>query len=143
MKHHGSRFECGRERDEDLLRAYREQIGDCRVIRMPDVFRAVVEMPSRRFWVSEERAAVVVAGMLRGDTLEGMRHTKREMFREIFRRFLLFREECPGLTLIESVSAVVRQGAPRFYLTAGSAKVIFYKIRKERRARREAAGRRV
>lgn len=132
MKHYGSIFECERERNEDLIRAYREQIRSCAVIRIPDIFERVVNMPSKRFWVSEERAAIVIASMMKGNKLEGMRHTKREMFHEIYQRVMELKSKLSTkMSILDMVSIVVRQDAPKFYLTAGSAKVIFYKIKKE------------
>lgn len=131
MKYFGSVFECEQERKEDLMRAYHEQIIACDIIRMPDIFKRLVNMPSKRFWVSEERAAIVIASMLRGDTLSKMRPTKREMFFEIYSRVLVIRKANPNMSVYEMVSKVVRQPAPKFYLTPDSAKVMFYKIKKQ------------
>lgn len=86
----------------------------------------VVNMPSSRFWVSEERAAVIVGLMRAGKRLPKMLKTKKEMFREIYRRYVKFAEKNPELTLLEAVSAVVYQPAPKFYLTPKSARVIIY-----------------
>lgn len=129
MKHNGCTSECGEERDDDFMCAYRKQIESRRVVVLAEVFRAIVDMPSRRFWVSEERAAIVVAGMMRGATLDKMRPQKREMFQEIHRRTLRMMNEHPGLSLSEAVGRVVRQPAPRFYLTPQSARIIFYRIK--------------
>ena len=55
--------------------------------RHPHAFRP-------RFWVSEQRAAGVVGKMLAGhDPTADMYEEKREMYREIFRRFMKLREE--------------------------------------------------
>jgi len=133
MKKPGSNFEYERERDDDLLRVYRDTIHAADHIRMPDILDVVVNSPSKRFWVSEERAAVVVARMLKGDTCPHMRPQKREMFGEILRRVEHLRESNPGMTIAMLVFHVVRQPAPKFYLTPGSAKVILSRIRKKRR----------
>lgn len=111
------------------MRAYCKQIEGRDVIVLAEVFRSLVEMPSRRFWVSEERAAIVVSGMMRGVAIGNMRPQKREMFREIFRRTQALLEECPDLALSEAVARVVRQPAPKFYLTPQSARIIFYRIK--------------
>lgn len=130
MKNHGSVFEYARERDEDIMRAYLEQIESCDTIYLPQIFNRVVNMPSRRFWVSAERAAIVISSMMRGDNLQRMRPTKREMFREIYRRVLKLRAENPEMSIYELAFHVVQEPAPKFYLTAGSAKVIIYKAKK-------------
>lgn len=131
MKHFGNTFECEQERDEDFMRAYRSQISNCSMICLADVFNNVVNMPSKRFWVSEERASIVIASMFRGNDLSTMRETKREMFNEIHRRVLLLKKEFPNMTMVDVVSEVVNQPAPKFYLTPSSARVIYYRIRKK------------
>lgn len=133
MKKTGASFEYERERDDDLLRVYRDAIHAASHIHMPDILNAVVNTPSKRFWVSEERAAVVVARMLKGDTCPHMRPQKREMFNEILRRVKEMRRQHPDMTIAMLVFHVVRQPAPKFYLTPGSAKVILSRIRKKRR----------
>lgn len=139
MKNRGSEFEYAEERNDDLMRAYLSQLSECDVIRLPQVFSHVVNMPSRRFWVSAERAAIVISNMMRGDTLPNMRMTKREMFYEIYRRVLELQKMYPNKSIYELAFIVVQEPAPKFYLTAGSAKVIIYRIKKqwyEKKARR-------
>ncbi|MCU6767837.1 hypothetical protein OCV73_02545 [Barnesiella propionica] len=113
------------------MRVYREQILHCDTIKLPQIFDLVVNTPSVRFWVSEERAAIVIANMMRGDKLLKMRNTKREMFFEIYKRAMKLRQEYPEMSVYELAFHVVRQPAPKFYLTAGSAKVIVHKIKKK------------
>lgn len=129
MKHSGSTFEYEQARNEDLMRAYHKLLYECSSIHLPDIFRQVVNMPAERFWVSEERAAIVIASMLRGDQLENMRPTNREKYQEIYKRVLELRKEHPGLSVYNLTFMAVHQPAPKFYLTPGSAKVIIYKIK--------------
>ena len=112
------------------MRAYREAISECKVIHMPDIFRAVVNKASERFWVSEERAAIVISHIMRGGKLHNMRPLKQEMFREIHRRVMVLKEQNPDMSLNQLAFFAVRQKAPKFYLTPGSAKVIICKIKK-------------
>ena len=131
MKHKGANMEYAEERMQDLMRAYGAYISSCGHIRMPEVYAAIVNMPSRRFWVSDIRATKVIYAMLRGVPVKGMRHLKREMFEEILRRVLALRKRKPGLTVRECCSIVVEQPAPKFYITPGSAKVMVCKARKK------------
>jgi len=62
-----------RQRNDDLMCAYREQLALAKYIVMPEIFEKVAESPARRFWVSEERAAVEVARMLVGKPFSRMR----------------------------------------------------------------------
>ena len=88
-------------------------------------------MPSLRFWVSPERAAIVIASIMKGDKLSYMRNNKREMFREIYKRAMEIRKKLPNLTILETASIVVEQPAPKFYLTPGYAEIIVGKIKKQ------------
>lgn len=132
MKHKGALMEYSQERIDDLMRAYDEYLASCDYIRMSDVYNNIVNMPSRRFWVSDIRAALVVAAMMRGDAhLEKMCQSKREMYEEIYRRVTLMHEKYPEKTTSELCAMVVMQPAPKFYLTPGSAKIMVCKARKE------------
>lgn len=131
MKHKGSTMEYAEERINDLLRAYDEYISSCEYIRMPEVYSTIVNMASRRFWVSDIRATKVVYAMMRGSKLSGMRPLKREMFEEIFRRVFELRKKEPDLSVKDCCGIVVSQPAPKFYLTPGSAKVMICKARKK------------
>lgn len=124
-------MEYAEERLHDLMRVYDEYIASCDYIRMPDVYRAIVNMQASRFWVSDTRATKVVYAMLRGVPIKGMRPLKREMFDEIFRRVLDMRKHKPWLTVRACCCIVVAQPAPKFYLTPGSAKIMVCKARKK------------
>lgn len=132
MKHKGSTMEYSEERINDLMRTYDEYISSCDYIRMPDVYKHIVEMPSRRFWVSDIRAALVVSAIIRGEAvLEDMWPLKREMYLEIHRRVIELGKQKPNMSISELCSIVVAQPAPKFYLTPGSAKIMVCKARKK------------
>ena len=131
MKPHGSHFEFEQQRNDDLMTVYHETIVNADFVRMPDIYEKVANSPSQRFWVSEERAAIVVCAMLRGDKLTNMRPLKREMYNEIFSRVMKLRKQNPATPISKLVAIVVEQPAPKFYITPGSAKVQICKIRKE------------
>lgn len=129
MKYFGSILDFTKERNDDLYRAYREQLAKASYIVMPEIFALVADSPARRFWVSEERAAIVVSAMLAEKPLPKMRSNKREMFEEIFRRFLILRAEYPKKSVYELVSAVVNQPAPKFYLTPRTVGEFIYRMK--------------
>lgn len=127
----GSTLEYTEERITALMEEYDRYIASCDYIRMSEVFDHIVNQPCRRFWVSNIRAAVVVARMLKGYKLKNMRPSKKEMFQEIFRRVCALKETYPSMSLFQLVTEVVAQPAPKFYLTASSAKIMVYKAKKE------------
>ncbi len=74
MKSFGSVLAFTRKRNAALLKAYREQITSTGYIRLSEIGERIVNSPSPRFWVSEERAAVVVSAIMRGKpVLDSMR----------------------------------------------------------------------
>ena len=130
MKPVGSHSDYEEDRDRDIMRVYRDIVCSCAHIRLGDIMTRLVNSPSRRFWVSEERAYIVMLFIMRGDSLEPMSPTKREMFREIHRRVCRMRALHPDRTINECTRLVIMQPAPKFYLTPGSAKVIIHRIKK-------------
>jgi hypothetical protein len=118
-----------RQRNDDLMRAFREQLALARFIVMPEIFELVAESPASRFWVSEERAAIVIAAMEAGKPLTRMRRNKREMFEEIYRRYLIERKNNPRKSVYELVTRIVNQPAPKFYLTPRTVGEFIYRIK--------------
>ncbi len=130
MKSFGSVLSFTRERNAALLKAYREQIDAVGYVRLNEIVEKIVNSPSPRFWVSEERAAAVVSAIMRGKpVLETMRRSKREMFEEIHRRVVALKEVHPDWHLCQLVFEVVNSPAPKFYMEASSAQERLFKIR--------------
>ena len=101
---------------------------------MPEVYNRIVNKPSARFWVSDIRAALVVSAIMRGDArLEKMWPMKREMFQEIYNRFIALRERVSDLSISDLCAIVVEHPAPKFSLTAGRATMMSYKAKKLKR----------
>lgn len=130
MKPHGTRSDFETQRYTELLASFRHHMGLLKTRDMNEVYNAVVASPCKRFWVSEERAAIVMARIERGDELLEMRPQRREMFCEIYRRCILLREKEPDLSWIELTTKVVCQPAPKWYMAAGSARLIIYKAKR-------------
>lgn len=132
MKHFGSILDFTRERNNDLMRAYHEKLASATFIVMPAIFELVAQSPASRFWVSEERAAVVISAIEAGkgeQTLQRMRSNKREMFEEIYRRYVNMKKEHPELSVYELATKIVNQPAPKFYLTARTVGEFIYRIK--------------
>lgn len=130
MKYHGCILEFTKERNDELMKAFRSAIAKSKFIDITEISEIVVNTPCSRFWVSEERAKVVIAAMLKGKPiLNIMRHTKREMFIEIHKRVLELKILKPSASLLELVTEVVNSTAPKFYMRPRCAMEIIYKIK--------------
>lgn len=125
-------MEYSQERSDDLMRAYDEYMASCEYIRLPELYNTIVNMPSKRFWVSDIRAAVVVSAIIRGAAdLNGMLPLKKEMYLEIHRRVVELGKVYPNKSVYELCAIVVAQPAPKFYITPGSARMMVCKARKK------------
>ena len=133
MKKKGTISQLKHQRDDDLMRVFLLELAERPHILLPEVLKAVVASPSRRFWVTSERASIVIYSMMAGDKLQDMLPLKRKMFREIYRRVMRLKANYPQLSISLLTEQVVNERAPEFYITPQSAKVIISRIRKRRR----------
>ena len=129
MKYFGSIMAFTRERNRDLMRAFHQQLAFDKHVIAPALFKRVAESPAARFWVSAERAAIVFAAMDAGRPLPRMRDNKREMFQELYRRYLIEKNAHPDLPVYQLADMVVTQPAPKFYLTPRTVGELIYRIR--------------
>lgn len=130
MKPFGSILAFTRQRNDALLQAWRRHVAQADSVRLRDIGEKIVNSPSPRFWVSEERAAAVVSAMMRGKpVLQSMRPSKREMFIEIHRRVIELKKKNPSWSLGRLVFDVVNSPAPKFYMEPSSALERLFKIR--------------
>ncbi|MCD8281882.1 MAG: hypothetical protein LUC22_01365 [Prevotella sp.] len=137
MKRKGDGCEYIRERDADLARAFDECMKCNRQTSVAELMECAVNVPSARFWVSEHRAVRIIRQMKRGNRLSCFAKNKREMFVEIWRRVCALRATEPRYSLVHAVRVVIKQRAPRFYLTPESAAVILSRHRKRARSERK------
>lgn len=98
---------------------------------MTEAYTYIANAPADRFYVSDVRASVVVSDMMQGKKLGAMRPLKREMFEEICKRVIELKKEKPLWSMRQLCAEVVKQPAPKFYITPGSAKIMVCKARKD------------
>ncbi|MCR5587994.1 MAG: hypothetical protein K6F72_00075 [Bacteroidales bacterium] len=132
MKHTGNKPHYVKNRNRELLAAYRKALDNADGnIRLPDICRTAANTPCSRFWISEERARDVITLMLKGQyALDEMKPLTREMYIEIFHRVSRLRDEKPDDSLYDLVFAAVNSPAPKFYLTPESVLQIIWRIRR-------------
>ena len=135
MKYKDSESDFKRERDADLLRAYREIISERDNIRLSEIEEIIAQSPSRRFWVSEDRAYIVILYLLKGQSLDNMIPTRKAMYLEIFRRFQNYKRQYPKMSNMDIIKRICVEKAPSFYLTPQSIHVILTRARKEEKER--------
>lgn len=132
MKKIGSVAEFGKQRNEELLAAFRKAMGDPKLRTLDDIFMAAASSPASRFWVSERRAGEVISHLMKGGSIERMLPKRREMYEEILRRTLAYMKKHPRASVTDAVFEAVNSPAPEFYLTYKSTRVILYRSRHNR-----------
>lgn len=123
--------EFSSQRSKLLLENFRKSIAVQSIISAKRAFRDAAEAPAPRFWVGEARAARIISRMKKGDdpTVD-MLDEKKEMYREIYRRFLELEKEHPDWPVGDLVFTVINNPAPKSYMAWRTAKQIINKARK-------------
>lgn len=131
MKRKNARFELEQERFDDLMRVFHECLAHTRHINTNQLLAMAIELPSSRFWVSEERATIVVSDMLKGKSIQHMNNNKRRMYEEIHKRVLSILKHSPNLPISRVVADVIQQQAPCFYMNIDNARRIYFPQKKQ------------
>ena len=131
LRRKGSVYECESERNAALIRAYHREISRSGEIRLGEVFERISLSPCDRFWVSEERCTIVMRRMEHGDRLTGMLPLRREMYEELYSRYILVRKLHPDWTFSRCCRMIVVSPAPKFYMTPLSVREMIYRIKRE------------
>ena len=110
--------EFSSHRSEMLLLNFRRSIAAQSRISAKKAFQEAADAPAPRFWVSEARAARIISRMRQGDdpTVD-MTTEKREMYRELYRRFLILEKQNPQMPVGDIVFTIVNDTAPKSYIS--------------------------
>lgn len=127
MKKKGNVCEYTQERDEALCREFRRCIGEAKFINLPEIFRKVASAPAGRYYVSEQRAFLVISQWKSSGRLQVNSPMRRRMFEDIAREAERRRRANSGMSLYDAIFETVNSPAPSFYLTPGSARTIIYR----------------
>ena len=127
MKKKGSICDFTEERDAELMSCFRKCLAKAVLIDLESIFSEVAAMPTKRFYVSESRAAIVIRQHLRGEGWSVKRRLRVRMFEEIERRTLENIRRNPGMRFDDAVFDAVNSSAPCFYLTPRSCRTLIYR----------------
>lgn len=131
MKKKGVTAKYYNERIADIWYKYSRVSSGKKQMQM-SAFEDISLMPTRRFWVSEERAYFVVKAMLDGAKLPRMCKSKTEMYTEIATRVKRLMAEDDTLSVFDACCKVVTAPAPKLYLSPLTVRaIILSKWRKE------------
>lgn len=117
MKKKGAKMEFHDDRLNDVLFKYMRL---SKVLKRKIVlsdYEKISKMPTRRFWVSEERAYCVIKALMSGKSFPKISRSRKEMFSDIKERVTVFMEEDKSLSLMDACAKAIAMPAPRLYLT--------------------------
>lgn len=117
------------ERYKDLNKAYKKAWELGSYTTEEEAMAIAITLPSKRFWVSEERLMDVINAFERGKDPRVYRNPKREMYRELYRRYLAYKEEYPEQSKLDICTTLVYQEAPKQYIKLSYALRLFHKGR--------------
>lgn len=126
MKKKGNVCEFTSQRDAEMWSCFRKILGDVKLINLSRIFAEVASSPASRFFVSEDRAAVVIRYHLRHGEWNVKGAQRIRMFSEIESRVLEILQSNPGTRFEDAVYDAVNSPAPGFFLTPRSCRTILY-----------------
>lgn len=137
MRHKGSDSEFKEIRDSEILALYRRYLNESPNIVVSHMLVQIVNSPSSRFWITEQRAAIVLGQMKRGETFPDAYPQKREMYKELYRRAEKIWKENPNMSVYSVASIVVEQPAPSFYMSTTLCNLIISRAKRREWSKRK------
>ena len=135
MRKKGSTFILERERNEDILRIYREltkkQLSLYGRICHSKLLDCVVNSQASRYWVSPERASSIIYKMKKGMSFNGMKKNTIKFYKSLYNDYELYKSFHPKMSDRAIVEEILMQPAPCFLLTPRVAGDIIYKMKKQ------------
>lgn len=127
MKKPGSTSSYTPERNMALLAAFRHELRVRRLINLDDIFAHIAtNVSAPRFYVSEERAVLIIKHHLRYGKWLLRSELRRSMFERIESIALRYISEGEAATLVDAIYLAVNDPAPSFYLTPRTVRTYLY-----------------
>lgn len=136
MRHKGSDSEFKELRDCEILALYRRYLNESPNIVVSKMLNDIVNSPSSRFWITEQRCAIVLGQMKKGETFPDAYPQKRAMYRELYRRAEKLWEAHPNMSVYSVASIIVEQPAPSFYMSTTLCNLIISRAKRREWSRR-------
>lgn len=135
MRKKGSKFLLERERNEDIMRIYREltkkQLSLYGRICYAKLLESVVNSQASRYWVSPERASSIIYKMEKGMSFDGMKKNTVRFYKSLYNDYQLYKDFHPKTSTKAIVEEILMQPAPCFLLTPRVAGDIIFKMKKK------------
>jgi len=135
MRKKGNVFAFSEQRDKDLLDAYHRQLEKQlsmygRII-ITGLIQKVINSNASRYWVSSERACVVINKLEKGESINYMKANKIRFYKALYKEFCTFRETHPEMPKKHIVEIVITHPAPCFGMSQRVAGNIIRRMKKK------------
>lgn len=121
MRKKGDVFALSEQRDRDLLNAYHRQLEKqlhlYGRINQTGLIQKVINSPASRYWVSSERATVVISKLEKGEPINYMKDNKLRFYQELYKGYCKYKESHPDMPKKHIVEIIIMQPAPCFAFT--------------------------
>lgn len=123
-----------KERDKDLMRAYRMILKMGRFDTQIEAMRAAALSPSKRFWITPERLYQYFS-LLKNKQSKYINHgiTTRLMYKELVDIVKKLQDRYPDMSLYDICCKAVMQPASQFFISGNHANHLYYLIKKNKR----------
>lgn len=115
-------------RDTALYQAFLKTFEECSP--QENAYLKTLNSPAPSFFASERLAITYVHSKENGRTIK-LDKLNREKYEEIYRRYLIKREQHPHLSVRDIIYNIIYSPAPRFYIGLKRAKQIINRMRHE------------
>lgn len=126
MKKKGNVCDYTSQRNAELCASFRRHIHEASFIDLDVIFRKVASSPASRFFISEQRANLIIADKRRSGAWNVRNPQRLEMLREIERIANTLFRSGRYTRFADAIFDAVNSPAPSFYLTPRSARTIIY-----------------
>jgi len=122
-------------RDLEMIDTYERLITKYPRKSRTEIMEMLADSPTKRFWVSEFRASIVISMMMNGRSIDGMNEMRKKMYNDMYSIAKEIKAKNPRVNNMELATLVCETKAPCFYIKPASASVIISRIYKKRRCR--------
>ena len=111
-----------RRKRQALYALYKKGLEEGKFTSMRDAGRYLCRQPAPCFYISPERASILVGRLIAGNPIDDLHKTQQRMVHKLFMMYKDFLCEHPDTTLsrVSIMNILVDGPAPEFYMTAGA-----------------------
>jgi len=124
------------QRNQDFMESYNRVLKGygkkAPFIKKNRLIIEALQQPAKRFYVTHDQCVIIIRQMIKGESTYIKSSLKLEMYNEILIRVKRELSIRPTRGLYGAIDYVLSKPAPKFYMTKGTAELLYYKLIKQR-----------